>query len=388
MKKTLLMLVLLCGVYSAQAIKIIHGPYVQALGEREATIMWVTDAEAMSWVEIAPNDKTHFYKIERPKYYNSFLGKNVFGTVHQVKIKGLEPGTTYRYAVHSKEVLQVKKHRVHYGNIAYTDVYRKGTPKFTTLNPNKSSVNFVVLNDIHSKQDKLESLLDYCYEKGKTDMFFYNGDMVSIVPTEQTLFDGFVTNSVKKFGREIPFYLARGNHETRGMFATSYLKYFPTSTGMPYYTLKHGDVFFIVLDSGEDKPDSNVEYYETANYDNYRKEQAEWLKEVVDSEECKNAKYRVVLMHMPPLKGNKVWHGPTHAAECFLPYLNKANITVMLCGHTHKYSFNNTPETTDAKFPVLVNGNNAALKAKVDNNGIKIDVVDVSGAIKYTHRFK
>ena len=56
MKKILLLAMVLCGVYSAQAIKIIHGPYIQSLGENEATIMWVTDAESLSWVEVAPDD--------------------------------------------------------------------------------------------------------------------------------------------------------------------------------------------------------------------------------------------------------------------------------------------------------------------------------------------
>ncbi len=387
MKKLLLMFMLLCGVYSAQAIKIVHGPYLQAVTDTEVTIMWITDAEAMSWVEIAPNDKTHFYQTERPKYFNTYLGKKLFGKIHKVRITGLTPGTTYRYAVHSKEVLHTKYHRVHYGNVAATNVYRKGTHKFTTLNPAKESVEFVVLNDIHSSQEKLEALLNNC-EKGKTDMVFFNGDMVTLVNNEQNLFDGFVDTSVKRFASNIPFYMVRGNHETRGYFATRYLDYFPTLSGMPYYTLKQGDVFFIVLDGGEDKPDSNIEYYETALYDQYRTEEAEWLKKVVESEECKSAKYRVVLMHMPPLKGDKMWHGPLHAAECFLPLLNNADISVMLCGHTHKYSFNTTPAKSNATFPILVNAHNTALKAHVNGEGITVEVVDMDGVVKHTHNFQ
>jgi UDP-2,3-diacylglucosamine pyrophosphatase LpxH len=218
-------------------------------------------------------------------------------------------------------------------------------------------------------------------------MFFYNGDMVSMVPTEAILFEGFVDAAVRRFAKQVPFYLVRGNHETRGLFATSYLTYFPTTTGKPYFTMKQGDVFFIVLDGGEDKPDSCLEYYETAQYDNYRKEEAAWLKQVVESEECKNAKYRVVLMHMPPIGGKNMWHGPKHAGECFFPILNKANITVMLSGHTHRYSYN-TPETTDAEFPILVNGHNTALKATVDESGIHIKVIDTTGAVKHQHSFK
>jgi Icc-related predicted phosphoesterase len=387
MKRLFFAVMLLCGVYSAQAIKIIHGPYLQAVTETEATIVWVTDAKALSWVEVAPDDGSHFYNTERPKYYQTYLGKRVYGTLHKVRVSGLEPGKKYRYAVSSKEVVEVKGHRVTYGHVATTRVYGKSKHGIIpTLDPNKESIQFVVLNDIHAKQDKLEALLN-TYDEGKTDMFFYNGDMVSMVQTEQILFDGFVTASVKRFAKKVPFYLVRGNHETRGLFATSFLDYFPTSTGMPYYTLKHGDVFFIVLDGGEDKPDSCLEYYETAEYDKYRMEEAEWLKKVVESDECKNAKYRVVLMHMPPIGGKNMWHGPKHAGECFFPILNNANITVMLSGHTHKYSYN-TPDKTDAEFPILVNGNETALKANTSAEGIKVDVVNTEGAVVKSHTFK
>ena len=89
---------LLCGIYSAQAIKILHGPYLQAVTDTEATIMWITDVDALSWVEVAPEDGKHFYYKDRPKFYQTFNGKRVIGTIHQVKITGLEPGKKYRYA--------------------------------------------------------------------------------------------------------------------------------------------------------------------------------------------------------------------------------------------------------------------------------------------------
>ncbi len=387
MKKLLFVAMLLCSIYSAQALKIIHGPYLQAVSDTEATIMWVTDTKALSWVEVAPNDGTHFYHIERPKYYQTYLGKRVYGTVHQIRITGLEPGKSYRYSTSSKEVIGMKGHRVTYGHVATTKLYGKGFNNiFTTLNPKKEKSQFIMLNDIHAKQEKIEALLN-TFEKGKTDMVFYAGDMVSMVTTEDILFQGFVDASVKRFANQVPFYLARGNHETRGLFATNFLTYFPTLTNNTYYTLKHGDVFYIILDGGEDKPDSCLEYYETAVYDQFRKEEAEWLKGIVESEECKNAKYRVVIMHMPPIGGKNMWHGPKYSGELFLPILNKANITVMLSGHTHKYSYN-TPETTDAAFPILVNSHNSALKANISPEKMVIEVIDTNGSIKHRHEFK
>ncbi len=383
MKKLLCAVALLCGVCSAQAIKIIHGPYLQAVTATEATIMWVTDVDALSWVEVAPEDKKHFYYTDRPKFYQTDMGKRVIGKVHQVRVTGLEPGTKYRYAIASKEVIEQKGHRIHYGSIVSTNVYRKGAQTIPTLDPKKESFDFVVLNDIHANQERLEALLN-CYEKEKTDFVIFNGDMVSSIPSVATLFKGFLDTAVNRFAKDAPFFYVRGNHETRGQYSGEYLKYFPTPTGKPYYTFTHGNTFFIMLDGGEDKPDNNIEYYETAAYDGYRKEVAEWLKGVVESEECKSAKRRVVCLHMPPIEGHKMWHGTRQIQELYIPILNKANISVMLCGHVHLYSFH----TDAAEFPILVNGNSTALKASVSESGIKVDVINTSGAVEHTHSFK
>ena len=375
---------LFCGVSSAQAIKIVHGPYLQAVSDTEATIMWVTDVDALSCVEVAPEDGKHFYYTTRPKFYQTYFGKRVIGTVHQVRVTGLEPGKKYRYAVVSKEVVEQKGHRIHYGNIVSTNVYRKGAHIIPTLDPKKESIEFVVMNDVHAKNEKIEAYLTHCFDKKSTDMVIFNGDMVSSIPSEQMLFDGFLDTAVKHFASDVPFFYVRGNHETRGNSSYQYSKYFPTTTGKPYYTFTHGNTFFLMLDGGEDKPDDNIEYYETAAYDAYRLEEAEWLKKVVESDECKNAKYRIVCLHMPPVSGNKMWHGTHHLQETIIPILNKANISVMLCGHVHKYSYH----TDQAAFPILVNAYDTALKAKVDATGIKIDVVDMTGVVTHTHSFR
>ena len=138
---------------------------------------------------------------------------------------------------------------------------------------------------------------------------------------------------------------------------------------------------------GEDKPDSDLEYYETAVYDQFRREEAEWLKKVVESEECKSAKHRIVLMHMAPIGGKNMWHGPKYSGELFLPILNKANITLMLGGHTHRYSYNK-PEETGANFPILVNAHNTAAKVHINNNGVKVDMIDMTGKVVKSHLFK
>ena len=128
------------------------------------------------------------------------------------------------------------------------------------------------------------------------------------------------------------------------------------------------------MDSGEDKPDTDLEYAGITVYDQYRTEQAEWLKKVLESKEYKEAPFKVVVCHMPPFGG---WHGELEVAEKFIPLLNNADVDVMLCGHLHRYMRNEPKD--GVKFPVIVNSNNTLLKAEVMNNKLSIKILDQDG---------
>src|SRR5690606_34237358 len=201
----------------SQEINISHGPYIQAVAENEVTIVWTTDVDAVSWVEVAPAGTNSFYGEEHPKYYETKNGNRVVGQLHKITIPNLEEGTEYRYRAFSKAVLMHEGHRVLYGNIASTNVYRQKPLRFRTLDKQKDSVSFLVLNDIHGRVDDLTAL-SKTVEFGKTDLVFFNGDMVSSMNDEQQFFDGFMDKAVELFASEVPAYFARGNHETRGPF--------------------------------------------------------------------------------------------------------------------------------------------------------------------------
>lgn len=76
MKRFYLLFFLLCLplLIKAEDIKILHGPYLQNVSETEATIVWEVNNESIGWVEIAPNDGTNFYAIERPKFFDTKIG--------------------------------------------------------------------------------------------------------------------------------------------------------------------------------------------------------------------------------------------------------------------------------------------------------------------------
>ena len=354
-------------------IKITHGPYIQELTPTSATVIWTTDKPAVSWVEIAPDDGSHFYEKERPQFYQAPLGRKVVSTLHKVKIDSLEPNKTYNYCALSKSVVYENSGRTYYGRVALTPVYKCVPPKFRTLDESKKSIKFSVVNDIHERAALLKNMLSRAPKD--TDFLLLNGDMVHQMKSQEQMFTAFM-DVVADFGKGgTPVFFSRGNHETRGQYSEGFLELFPTNTGKTYYTFKVGQVFFVVLDGGEDKPDNNIEYYGRSDFDNFRARQAKWLKGVVDSAEFKNAPVKILISHIPPAWGS--WHGSKHFQKEFAEILNRTPFSLIISGHLHKYEFYEPSSLIN--IPNVVNSNNEMMNVAVDSENITLDFVDENG---------
>ena len=359
------------GKSDLRNLELAHGPYLQHLDETSVTIVWTTNRKGISWIELAPDNENHFYATERQKYFGTSHGLKDVSKLHSVQINNLEPGTSYRYRVVTQEVLSHREKDLIYGDVISTNVYKQKPLKFTTNNTSKENVAFLMLNDIHGRSNIMRNLLSD-NNWGNVDLVFFNGDMLSDLRSEEQIFEGFMDTAVEIFAKEVPMYYARGNHETRGDFADTFPNYFPSPTGRLYYSFQQGPVYFIVLDSGEDKPDSDIEYDGIAAFDNYRNEQVSWLKNVVRTEEFISAPYKVVIVHIPPIGD---WHGPQEIARKFVPVLNDAGIDLMLSGHLHK-NLQVDALIGTRNFPVIVNSNNTILKAKANDKELRVEIID------------
>lgn len=374
-RNTIILLILFCAhlVWAQESIEITHGPYLQNMGTDEVTIVWLTNKSAISWVEVAPDDDTHFYHTERPKFFAAKNGVKKEGTVHTVKLCDLQAGTTYRYRIFSQEVTDRENYHIYYGKVASSAVYQKYPLKFRTNSADKNDMTFSMINDIHGRSDMMRKLLEIAEPK-KNDLVFFNGDMVSSMNNEKEIFDGFMDTGIDMFAKEIPMYYCRGNHETRGPFATEFQKYFSPLNPELYYLVRQGPVCFVVLDCGEDKPDSDIEYSGITAYDQYRTQEAKWLKKALMSKEFTDAKHKVVICHMPPFGG---WHGEQEILDKFVPLLNDAKIDIMLCGHLHRHI--KKEADANVKFPILVNSNEAVVKGKISQDELHFDIISLDG---------
>lgn len=382
MKRFLFSLVILtCSTFCSFTqgrIVIEHGPYLQNLCENKVTIVWVSDKPSVGWVELLPDDGTDFYLKVRSPYYDAVNGIKNISRIHAVKIEGLRTGTRYRYRVYVREVLSHKGAEVIYGSATGTDVFTRKPLSFITNDENKKEFSFAMINDIHGRTGDIGRLMKVVNDK-KMDFMIYNGDMSSIFDSEKQVFSDFMDTTVTLFAKEKAFYYVRGNHETRGPMASSFQSYFSPKEPHLYYMFRQGSVCFIVLDSGEDKPDSDIEYYGITDYDRYRSEEARWLSKVLGSEECLKASVRVVICHIPPTFDRDAWHGQQEVMDKFVPLLNKAHVDVMLCGHLHRYV--KIKPSEGLRFPIIVNSYNTVLEGTVSDKNLIIRVMDKEGEV-------
>ncbi len=369
----LLICIFFCSIHAQEPIHLLHGPYLQNVTANEATLVFMSDKPSIGWVELAPDDGSHFYAVERPRFYHTTDGVKQTETIHTVRLKNLKPGTRYRYRVLVQEILSHKGHKVIYGNCSSTDVYGKKPLTFITADPTRNSLNFAMVNDIHGKNDLLEKLIGQC-DLASTDLFLFNGDMVSVFNEENHIFDGFMDKATELFASEVPMYYARGNHETRGAFATCFHRYFSQNEKNLYYAFRQGPVCFVMLDCGEDKPDSDIEYAGITDYDTYRTEQAEWLRTVVNSPMYKDAPFKVVVCHIPPMGD---WHGNREVEEKFMSLLRQYKPDLFLSAHLHRLVYQ--PANDKNPFTVLVNPNDAIVKVQADPDQLNIEVIDENG---------
>ena len=372
----------LYAIAGQPSVKITHGPYLQNLSENEVTVVWTTDKPCKSWVEFSKKeDGKSFYSQLPRKAYASQDGLCCVDTLHRVTVTGLEKNTTYFYRVLSQEVKELLPYRPVLGNIVSTDIWKKPLT-FTTLDGRQETLSMVMINDIHGKNDLQKKLLEMAPPQN-VDMVVFCGDMCNYINKQSDIFTGFLDTSVGLFASSKPFVYVRGNHETRGAYARNFSRYLTGPEGQFYYAFTYGPIRFIVLDSGEDKPDTDVEYSGLVDFDNYILEQKEWLARELESPEFRAASFRVVLSHIPFGKGG--WYGSERLRKQLLPLLEGARIDLMLSGHNHTFGFMDKGKVT--AFPIIVNSNNSVLTMFGSEDLLKVQVKQIDGKVLLEKEF-
>jgi predicted MPP superfamily phosphohydrolase len=239
-------------------------------------------------------------------------------------------------------------------------------------------------SDIHEQNQIYNQQAQHIPWK-QVDIALYLGDLANHVDDAQQTAESILGLSTGEL--DLPRVFARGNHEARGAKARDLADWLLPPGGKFYYTFESGNAFFVVLDSGEDKPDSHVEYAELINFEEYHQVQAAWLAEVFESQEYQDADYKIILVHIPPFENYSMTFDEDFQTEAFDPVLDllreRNDIDLVMSGHIHNADIW-LPEETGLPFPVTTCGgplgvDTAAVIAHLTNTGIQLDVINILG---------
>lgn len=324
--------------------KFLTKPYLQNPISGEITVRFMTNKPTYSWVKYGL-DKNVGNSAETVKL--GLIEAN--NRIYAITLKNLVPGKKYYYKVLSRDFVKYDPYDVVYGETIESEVY-----SFIAPDEKREDFSMLVLNDIHERPNAIEQHIGL-HGDAPLDMVYFNGDIFNYHTDEAQIIEKMVDPCTASFATGVPFLFVRGNHETRGKFARRLPDYFDNIDHAPYFTFSRGSAFFICLDSGEDKADHHEKYFGLVAFNAYREEQAKWLEQQLESEACKKAKYRVVLMHMPHYHFHRDPPGVVHCRKVFGPLLNKHKIDLMISGHTHRYGFHE-PEPDKHHFPIMIGG--------------------------------
>ena len=354
-----------------EAFAITHGPCLQVPGSGEMTITWHTNRVGVSKVIYGIGDQPEQTAVAS----HAGLIPND-STSHVVRLTGLKPGTAYRYRVVTREF---KGYLTPYA-ASYGDTVESAPFSFTTLDPNKTVFSFLMWNDIHDDSRRLEAMFDNVSWEG-VDFTVFNGDIINDFVRPDQPFRSFYDASVKRFGKTLPMVFVRGNHETRGPMARRLADYFPGQDGRFYWSFDHGPVHFVVLDSGEDKPDDHKEYAGLVDFAPYRQEQTEWLRADLASEAARRAKFRIVLSHQPSAYGELNHFGVQEIRRLWDPIINAANCQLWLSGHIHDFMKRMPHEGGDNVYHAIINPADGTTRVDVTPEALLVTVIRKGGEV-------
>ena len=117
--------------------------------------------------------------------------------------------------------------------------------------------------------------------------------------------------------------------------------YIPTRSGATYYTFRAGCLWGVVLDCGEDKPDTNIEYGGVADFLGFREAQTDYLRGLIQhADTTYNAAgitRRIALCHINFTRTDRPFNDHNPALyEKWIGCLNEIGIDMLICGHEHR----------------------------------------------------
>lgn len=296
----------ICTVFPVGIYKITCDPTVIDTG-KDYSIVFSTSDYGTGYVEYTYNGKEY-------KVYDENEGRlNTDTLIHSINIP-YEHLNNNTYKIGSVRVIEQYSYGSRTGKEVVSDEY-----KFTPVPDD--DITFLVISDWHTKIERVYDTVEYIRDY---DAVLLMGDSSPGLDFEEEA----VKNTVELAGNlsngKKPVIYARGNHETRGAYAGK----LADTLGLDefYYTADIGEFSFVVLDSGEDKEDSHPEYGGMNDYNSYRSEMVEWLRNT----QTNNDKV-IALSH-----DWKISSVEKELSQAAWNELDRLGTKLIISGHTHQ----------------------------------------------------
>jgi predicted phosphodiesterase len=287
-------------------------------------------------------------------YYHHSNGVLISDTpLHKITVPMCELDRAGKYTVCYRRMIERKPYFSETGDVERIDFIFRPLPegRFTAFQ----------IADAHGMADAPVAAAEYFKKNyGGIDLLILNGDVINHSGSLE-YFDIFFELSERITHGSVPVIFSRGNHDTRGIYAERIADYSPTRNGESYFTFRLGTLWGIVLDCGEDKPDTHEEYGNTNCCHAFRRYESAYLKSVARSGEYLDPgiKHRLIIAHNPFTK--KYSHPFNIEEELFADWISVLNSEIkpdmLLAGHLHRLMTVRPGEENDAygqTFPTVV----------------------------------
>ena len=319
-------------------------PYLQNPVGNGITVMWQTTVPTYSWVDYG-TDKEHLQKartiVDGQAICNDLQNK--------IRLDNLEPGKTYYYRICSREIMVYQAYKKVFGETAVSDFY-----SFTLPASTDTDFTAIIFNDLHKHSETLQAL--YKQVKGLDyDFVIFNGDCIDD-PADHDEATRFLSELNETVGAsKVPVFYIRGNHEIRNAYSIGLRSLFDYVGDKTYGAFNWGDTRIVMLDCGEDKPDTHWVYYGLNDFSELRKAQAGFLKEELASGAFKKASKRVLIHHIPVYGKGEAYDSYNPCRDEWGAILEKAPFAVSINAHTHRFAYH-PKGTVGNNYPVVVGG--------------------------------
>ena len=299
-----------------------YNPTVFAVGNDYKIFVPVTK-ESVMWIKVG--DECYY------DHSNGVLRSSV--TMHKITVPQSKLNAAGKYTVCFREMIERKP----YFSVT-SDVYEE---EFSFYPLPEEDFNAYHISDAHGAVGApVNSALGFEKKYGKINLLILNGDVIDH-SGDIGNFDAIYEICSLISGGTVPVVFSRGNHDTRGKFAENIADYTPTRVGYSYFSFRLGTLWGLVLDCGEDKPDTNAEYGNTNCCHAFRIEETDYIESLIKNEDneygAEGITRRMVIAHSP---FSRKFEFPFDIedeiyTEWCTALREKIKPDVMISGHTH-----------------------------------------------------